>query len=332
VGGVGAWKYFATADAERARLPWFAQPWFWVPALLLVALAVTKDALGPAVPTVLKKPFDIAEAVENKLSGLIAAGLFVPVLAALLGESLVQGGGGGGLAAISAGDVLGWLLTPFAWAAFIVVWLLGNTINVLILVSPFATVDAGLKLARAGLLATVAGTSFVNPYLGAAWALAVILAATLVAGWTFRLTVFGGVFLWDFLTLRRHRTDVAAGDIAAFLAREMEAVPARTFGRLRRDDAGRLVFRHRPWLVLPARELALPAAPCCVGVGLLHPDLRRVDGGEPRCLALLPPRYAGHEAALTRQLALEPARDVGLRAAWRGLREMLGCPPATVTA
>src|SRR5512140_3136417 len=37
VSTVGAWKYFhAQTPQQRARLPWFAQPWFWIPAFALV--------------------------------------------------------------------------------------------------------------------------------------------------------------------------------------------------------------------------------------------------------------------------------------------------------
>ena len=51
-------EYATTPEAERARLSWYAQPWFWGPALLVVGLCFLKDALGPAVPTALKKPVD----------------------------------------------------------------------------------------------------------------------------------------------------------------------------------------------------------------------------------------------------------------------------------
>ena len=36
-------------------------------------------------------------------------------------------------------------------------------------------------------------------------AIVLIVIAYFVAGWSFRLTVFGSVFCWDFLTLRKHR-------------------------------------------------------------------------------------------------------------------------------
>ena len=73
----GAVKYFRTAKEKRGNLPWFAQPWFWVPALVLVAACLVKDTAGTALPTAVKKPLDVAETVENKISGLVATGAFV---------------------------------------------------------------------------------------------------------------------------------------------------------------------------------------------------------------------------------------------------------------
>src|SRR6185369_14670248 len=68
VSGVGAYKWFKAPPEKRAGLAWYAQPWFWVPALLLVLLALIKDTFGTALPTAVKKPFDVAELIENKIS------------------------------------------------------------------------------------------------------------------------------------------------------------------------------------------------------------------------------------------------------------------------
>src|SRR6185295_9650190 len=90
VGAVGAWKYFETPEDKRANLVWYAQPWFWVPALLLVGLVFLKDSLGTAARTVLKRPLDVAETIENKISGLVATGAFVPLVVALMGRENVH--------------------------------------------------------------------------------------------------------------------------------------------------------------------------------------------------------------------------------------------------
>src|SRR6185295_4281527 len=77
--GYGAYKWFtAKDDAARAALPWYAQVKFWLPALLLVGVCAAKDTFGAMIPTGLKKPLDVLETVENKISGLVAACAVIP--------------------------------------------------------------------------------------------------------------------------------------------------------------------------------------------------------------------------------------------------------------
>ena len=99
VSAVGAWKYFhAQTPQQRARLPWFAQPWFWIPAFVVVGACLLKDTLGATAPRVLKKPLDVADAIEHKISGLIATGAFVPLVIAVFPtaepEAALQGANG----------------------------------------------------------------------------------------------------------------------------------------------------------------------------------------------------------------------------------------------
>src|SRR5882724_9512288 len=78
VGAVGAWEWWqANTPEKKAKLHWFANPLFWVPALLLVGACFVKDSAGIALPPVLKKPFDVAETIEHKISGLVER-LFQP--------------------------------------------------------------------------------------------------------------------------------------------------------------------------------------------------------------------------------------------------------------
>lgn len=329
---VGAWRYFDTPKAQRATLPWFAQPWFWAPALVLVGLIFAKDVLGPATPTALKKPIDAVELFENKLSGLIAAGAFVPLLMGLFGDlpRLTQvDPAAAGFAAATSSTFVNALLTPFAMIAFVVVWLLGHVIHVLILLSPFTTVDTALKAIRTALLATVVGTSFVNPWVGAVWALAIIGVAALLAGWSFRLTVLGSVFLWDFFTVRRKRFTPDPEANWVFLARDVAEAPLRTYGRLCRGENRGLRFEYRPFLLGHERAVELPAGTYCVGRGLLYSDLLLVEGDNSSArLGIFPPRYRGHDMRLTEVYRLAPPDDVGLRAVGKFFKELLGLVPA----
>jgi hypothetical protein len=326
VGAYGAYHWWKAPVERRGSLPWFAQPWFWIPALLLVGMCLAKDTLGTAAPAALKKPFDVAETVEHKISGLVAAGLFVPLVAMVFGqpESASASWSGMGLAALDLSWLGNALMVPLLLAAYLIVFLASTAINILILLSPFSTVDAGLKLFRGTVLATVVASSFANPWLGAVWALVLILISALIAGWSFRLSVLGTLFVWDFLTLRKRRFQLAPGANRLFLGRKTEKVPTRTYGSLVRDGEGRLVFRYRPWLVLPERQITLPAGQYAVGRGLVHSSILHVNGDEARFAFLLPPRYRSHEEELSNLYGLLGVRPAGLRALGRWFKEVLG--------
>ena len=332
VSSIGVWKYFKTAPEKRARLPWYAQPWFWGPALLLVVLAFVKDTFGTALPTVVKKPFDVAEAIENKISGLIAAGAFVPLIAMIF--TSVGGGddsalyGDAGLAMVNFAPLLNMLTVPLAIAAFVVVWMVSHVINVLILISPFTMVDAALKSARLFVLSTVAGTAFVNPYVGAAWSLVIILICFLLAGWAFRLMVFGSVFTWDLVSFRKSRFKVEPDSNWMFTAREVNKTPIRTYGKLSRGPQGELVLSYRPWLFLPRRTLPLPPGKYAVGRGLFYSEIVELDGDSTPPLLTLPPRFRSYEEELSSIYLLAGVQDIGavkgFKALWNWLKELFG--------
>ncbi len=322
----GAVHYFRTPVEKRANLPWFAQPWFWVPALLLVALCFVKDTAGTALPTALKKPLDVADTVENKISGLVATGAFVPFVVMMMNDS---GPSSSTLSSMGFATVdLSWLyniiMVPVAMIAFFIVFLASNAINILILLSPFTTVDAGLKTFRLAILGTVAGSAWVNPWIGAAWALIIILISWLIAGWSLRLSHFGLAFVWDFCTFRRKRFTPDPKSNKMFLGRKINKVPTRTYGKLTCNEAGKLVLHYRPWLVLPLRTMALPEGNYAPGRGVFYSEILRIEGEEAKTVILLPPRYRGHEEQLEKMYGLSATRDVGLRAMWAWLRRTLG--------
>ena len=323
VSGVGAWKYYKTPPEKRANLAWYAQPWFWVPALLLVTLAFVKDTFGTVLPTAVKKPFDVVEAIENKISGLVAAGAFVPLIAAIFGSLDGDDGafyGQAGMAFIDVAVLLNVLTIPFAIVAFVVVWMVSHVINVLIIVSPFTTVDAALKSFRLFMLSTVAGTAFVNPYVGAAWSLVIVLVCFFLAGWAFRLLTFGTVFTWDMISFRSNRFKVHPDANSVFTACEVGETPIRTYGKLSRGPQGELVLSYRPWLFLPRRTLTFPRGNYAVGRGLFYSEIIKVEGEDLSATMTLPPRFRSHEEELSSIYKLDGVQDVGvvrgLKAVW----------------
>jgi hypothetical protein len=336
-GAYGCYRWWtAKDDAARAALPWYAQVKFWLPALLLVAACAAKDSLGAALPPGMKKPLDVLETLENKVSGLVAAGAVVPFTMdmfskALLGKTAALGATAAptGLAMISLANfdtswLLNVLMVPFGVAVFLVVWMASHAINVLILLSPWGAIDAALKAARTTLLGALVATTAINPVVGAVLSLVVIVIAYFVAGWAFRLTIFGTVFCWDFLTRRRRRFVPQPNGNALFTGANLAGVPVRTYGRLNHGEAGRLEFVYRPWLVLKPRTATLTTAPAdlAIGQGLFFSSVIAENAGT---LFLLPPRYRGHEQTIATTYAIgHGVRPAGFRKAWGTMKELFG--------
>jgi hypothetical protein len=336
VGAVGAWQYFhAKTPEQQAKLHWFANPYFWVPALLLVAACFVKDTVGTSLPAILKKPFDVAETIEHKISGLVAAGAFVPIAAAIFS---VHGSDDGaslsaaGFAVIDFSPFYNALMIPISMVVFFIVCLASSTINIFILLSPFPVFDVLLKLFRTAVIASVIVSSWLNPWIGAVWALVIIAFSWLISGWSFRLSHFGLAFIWDFVTRRcnRFKPDPAVNKV--FLGRKIDYVPARTYGRLSRDEKGNLVLKYRPWLVLARRNLTLPESRYAVGKGLFYSEILQLDGDKARIALLLPPRYRSHEHELVAIYGLADVRDTGLLAIWQWIKFMLGFKTKTAAA
>jgi hypothetical protein len=346
VSAVGCYQYCkAQTEDERAKLPWFASPVFWVPAFLLLLACFVKDTAGTALPPGAKKPFDAMETIEHKISGLVATGAFVPIMVSMIHEANSTGGqptlslSAMGFAAITMPN---WLydvmVVPVAMFIFFVVFLASNAINILILLSPFPVVDTALKGFRTAVLASVVGTSFLgdwsgHPWFGAIWSLVIIVISYFIAGWSFRLSHFGLVFVWKFFTGGRYRFKPDSTQNHMFLGRKTNKVPTRTFGALSRNDKGDLIFNYRPWLVLPPRTLVLPPGNYEAGRGLFYSEIMRIEGDTIRCVFLLPPHYRGHEEEIAKIYNLAGTRDVGFLAIWAWFKSLFGrAKPATAQA
>ena len=348
VSAVGAYQWMqASTPEEKAALPWFANPGFWLVGLLVVGAVAAKDAFGATLPPGWKKPLDILETIENKVSGLVAAGAVIPSLVTL-GSKLIMNSSGLGagvelpitglamlpVATFDASWLLSIVMVPLSVAVFAVVWLLSHAINVLILLSPWGAIDAGLKSARASLLGLVTATAWIDPVVGATLSVIIILLAYLLAGWAFRLMIFGSVFCWDFFTLRRKRFTLLADGNKVFTGDRMPGVPQRTYGRLYQAADGGLTLKFRPWLVLPEREVAVPRKGLVVGCGIFYSEVLGHDAttDQNHTLLLLPPRYLGHEELFARTYHISGTCEVGLRKAWSWLKEAVGFGPKKSSA
>jgi hypothetical protein len=335
----GAYQYFKTPSEQRGTLPWFAKLTFWGPALLIVGACAVKDSLGAVLPPGWKKPLDILETLENKATGLVAAGAVVPFTMAALSKMILGDGGAGtaaagslfpsGMAAIQVGAIdWSWLLNlltvPLGIVVFAFVWMASHAINALILISPWGAIDAVLKSGRTALLGLVTITSTMNPWLSAGLSIVIVIIAYFIAGWAFRLTAFGSIFCWDYFTLRRRRYTVGPRENLLFSSNVLtkQGVPMRTYGRLiHEQENGKWRFTYRPWLVLPEKSVVVEPVSPFVGEGMFFSSI--ADG--EKTMFVLPPRYRGHERALVDVYKIEGGvQPAGLLKSWKLLKELFG--------
>src|SRR5215472_9391764 len=66
----GKIQYFRTPRPQRAHLPFFDRPYFWVPTMVLLVLIFIKDTLGGFAPLI-KKPLDAIEVLFVNHAALI---------------------------------------------------------------------------------------------------------------------------------------------------------------------------------------------------------------------------------------------------------------------
>jgi len=335
---VGAWTYYWAEDHMRARLPWYCHPYVWGTGLVLIGLCFLKDFLGTAAPPLVKKPLDFAELFEDKISALVASTAFVPLVALALStmqplpdQALAAPAAPGlamtpSLAWLEWGLRTPWVTIPVAVAAFLIVWLSSHAVNVLIALSPFGIVDSALKLFKLALFTLVFAITAVSAWAGIAFCLLLILLAMLVAGWSFRLSVFGALMGRDFL-LNKHATAGEIDDgVKGFLSRSTAGVPARTYGRMENDAGGSAVFAYRPWLILPEKRILLPAEGRVLCKGVLHPGLLHRDAPDAAektrlrgCLILLP-RYRGLEESIAARHGCQEIVDSALLRGFKAVR------------
>lgn len=337
---LGAWKYYHTEETLRHRLPWYCHPYSWGSGLVLIGLCFLKDFLGAAVPALVKKPLDFAELFEDKVSALVASAAFVPLVALAMSHlekiqpQAMGSTGATGLAMLPISSVMDatlhtpWITIPLAMFAFAVVWLSSHAINVLIALSPFGIVDAGLKLTKLALLTLVTGTAALiptTPIPALIVCFSLILIGLVLAGWSFRLTLFGTLMGRDFLLNKRAKAEDLEAGVQGFLARRTEGVPVRTFGRLSRDDTGAAHFVYRPWLLLPQRRLSLAGDGMVLCRGLLHPSVahRHAADTRPRNSLILLPRYRRLEEAIAARFGCQEVMDSALIRGFKAIRQWL---------
>jgi len=288
--------------APEQLLPLHASPWVWGLALLTASLALVAQLGTGILPMPLRKVVGAAAYLEQHVSGLIVAGVFLPTLvstieAAGLGhpmqieqEPVIQ--------ANILGGLLAGTLTTLIYA---IVRIVSLTIDALILLSPFFAVDAVLFAIRTVVVGIIFLTLAIHPLLSLLLCSAVIIGCALVVGWCMRLNLFASSCMWDILTLRWRRTRPQSGSIRAFMASGVYGPAIRTRGVLE-PAFGQVRFRWRPWFILPARCIEVPLSSSVVVRGIVWSSISNKSGDHRQEFLLLPPRYLSHEETVAGRL------------------------------
>ena len=340
---VGGYRYInAVRNGEPVR--WYYSPAFLILLAILLVLVGLNDTIGEAHPPSKKVLDGVALAQQYVLAALALAAI-VPGLVEVLTQPTAEavsglfrlfgpetawaaedapGGGVGGVVGVVAVVVS----SIAAGGIFLMVWLASAVVEALTLISPVPFTGVVLKGLRLMVLAMLAVTAIISPILGLVAVLIVLYLAYRLAGWSGRMTVYGVVMIGDLLGNRTASLDESGlSPVAAFAAGKMENIPRRSFGRLACEGEF-LVFRTRPWLVLPVRRAVYPTAAreLAAARGVWGPSVvEPMEGDAFRTLFDLPPRYRGHEEAVADALGLSRrVMDLRVRArmtsAWRWVR------------
>ena len=313
------WSDFARLGGlDAAQLPLHASPWVLIPCSLVLALALLKKVASPAIPLPIRKLLDAAEYLQAKLSALVAAGLLLPTIVA----SMAAAAGTGDDATVqAAGFTGGWLLyawlVPAVLAVFFAVWVTFHVIDALVVLSPFALLDALLVSLRASVLIVLALALAISPMLALVFCVPIVLLSFVISGWCVRLDLFALCVAGDLLFARQRKVRPGVGAFRGFLAARGLGAPIRTMGHAEPCEGG-VRFAYHPLFVLPKRTLLIPAESPAVVRGVVWPTL--IDDGTRRALVSLAPRYRGHEAVVAARFSAQ-LRDGLLRRSWKTLRD-----------
>jgi len=212
-------------------------------------------------------------------------------------------------------------------SCFFLVWLVSHTINVLILLCPFSTIDLMLKMLRNSVIAVLAGASMINSYMELFVSLMIIVFAYFAAGWSFRFMVFGSLFSSDILLRRSKKCDPDDPEIRAFAGKDLSGVPSMTYGTLKKGDGSVLEFTYRPWLLFPSRKICSreESRNYEIGKETLSPIVLKPGEKQNSYLIFFRLRsmYKSHEDSVAEALGIDSIRDVtisrGIREGWRWL-------------
>lgn len=270
---LGAYTYYTADRDSTGVLPWHASPAFWGPIAVVMFLIFLKDSSKIVLPKAIVVPLDALETLlEKNTSALLA----LPVLVSSVMHGRYEqtrhvagcvihffapvafAGGRLDVAVGTGENILATCLAMFGVVTvFVVVWVLSQAFNILILLSPFSSLDLVLSSMRNAVAGAVIwlGTSSFGIILSAG----VIACAVVLFPRALRLVIFGTVMSYDIIVYRLFKRPVAPPGleegVACFSSCWLADIPPLTHGRIEQAD-GQIMFCYRPRFVGPKERLA----------------------------------------------------------------------------
>lgn len=190
VTAAGVFRYFRTDAEHRDSLPVYERPIVWLPLLAVILLMAFNSTICGIAPF-MNTPLNILGNIVNTAGAVVVLPLVVSVFANSFavpaGEYMaaVAGGAdpisyaseasGSGSIWLTLGWIAGIIIAVFSYVA---VWLTAYTVDVLVLLSPWAVVDAILKSLRLAVMAFLAILNQLSPGAAIAVAALIVVAST----------------------------------------------------------------------------------------------------------------------------------------------------------
>lgn len=293
---------------EGATPPLHANPWFWGSLCALLAFSLGLRLLTPLIPGFGKLLKGVI-LVEQKIMGLLTAGLLIPTIALTMENTGLTSSDHAQVAVAGIFGTSGYVVAGLL--IYSVVWVVSHVIDSLVLLSPFALIDATLLTMRGALLAILGVAYWIEPAISAGICCVLIVICFLIAGWCIRINILASTFAFDLLTLRCKWMRPNQWPIRVFITGKSGLAPTRTRGLLERDPDGlRVRWRRFYWPI--KRSTVLHRGSAKLVRGVVWSELYAESSPKVLVTLILPPRYFNHDQWITEHLEI-PAENGTIR-------------------
>ncbi|UUO05272.1 hypothetical protein M4951_18050 [Blastopirellula sp. J2-11] len=286
--------YFTTDSADRGELFFFYQPWFWIITAICSLIVILKDTIL-TFASYLKTPLDVLGSLFHFVGFLFGFRLIIYLLGADLGTdpSLAE-------------KFLTYLTIVVMLGFYAAIWIFGNLVEVIILLSPFPLVDTTLRFSRIAMVVVMYVLCWIHPLLGLMFALPILIIAALTLNRSLQALKLSARISWDLIAWRRYPLSPETTSLTAFTVVSLPRTPWFTLGQLVKKENG-WHFRYRRFLIGPCVDNLVDLTNLQIAKGTLSSLAVQKQEERSRVILRFPPGYRGQEETLAQILGGETA-------------------------